>query len=68
MEKAAAIEGVYVPKFYSVRYEKIPLTPFSKGDVRIIRWNSSERGIGWSPEKIKRRYIKEISAHRFRSQ
>ena len=37
-KKTAAIEGVYVPKFYSVGYENNPPYPFSKGgwgDFRV---------------------------------
>ncbi|MBA3071030.1 MAG: radical SAM protein, partial [Nitrospirae bacterium] len=49
--KTAAIEGVYVPKFYSVRYNN---------------GIHSREALHGAPETIKRRYIKDISAHKFR--
>ena len=76
-KKTAAIEGVYVPKFYSVRYENNPPSPpFSKGGM-VASGDSPRRGgfsggitqreaIESAPETIKRRYIKDISAHKFR--
>jgi radical SAM family uncharacterized protein len=50
-EKAAAIEGVYVPGFYNIK--------FNNGI-------HSREALDGAPETIKRRYIKDISAHRFR--
>ena len=66
--KAAAIEGVYVPKFYSVRYENNPPSPpFSKGGMGGFSGGITQReAIEGAPETIKRRYIEDISAHRFR--
>ena len=65
--KAAAIEGVYVPKFYSVRYENNPpLPPLAKGDGGLSGGILQREALDGAPEKIKRRYIKDISAHRFR--
>ncbi len=66
--KAAAIEGVYVPKFYSIRYENNPPSPpFSKGGMGGFSGGITQReAIESAPEKIKRRHIKDISAHRFR--
>ena len=43
-KKTAAIEGVYVPKFYSVRYENNPpLPPLAKVGWGISGWNYSKR-------------------------
>ncbi|MBI3378995.1 MAG: radical SAM protein [Nitrospirae bacterium] len=49
--KAAAIEGVYVPGFYNIRYNN---------------GIHSREKIDGAPEKIKKRFIEDISAHRFR--
>jgi len=82
-KKTAAIEGVYAPKFYSVRYEKNPPSPpiipphpplvkggwgdlKSKGMGGFSGGITQREAIEGAPEKIKRRYIKDISAHRFR--
>ncbi|MDO9287660.1 MAG: radical SAM protein [Thermodesulfovibrionales bacterium] len=67
-KKASHIEGVYVPKFYTVRYENNPPSPpFSKGGMggfhgEIIQRESLEE----APEKIKKQYIKDISSNKFR--
>lgn len=50
-KKALQIEGIYVPRFYSVKYEN-----------GIIQRETSKE----APERIKRQYIKDISAWRFR--
>ena len=49
--QAAAIEGVYVPGLYNIK--------FNNGI-------HSREALDGAPETIKRRYIKDISAHRFR--
>ncbi len=50
-KKALQIDGIYVPKFYSIRYNNgVSIRETSEG----------------TPERIKRQYIKDISAHRFR--
>ncbi len=49
--KTAAIEGVYVPGFYNIKYNN----GIHSRDV-----------LNEAPEIIKRRYIKDISAYRFR--
>ncbi|MBA3061129.1 MAG: radical SAM protein, partial [Nitrospirae bacterium] len=49
--KTAAIEGVYVPGFYNIKYNN----GIHSRDV-----------LNEAPETIKRRYIKDISAYRFR--
>lgn len=50
-KKTAAIEGVYVPGFYNIKYNN---------------GIHSREALDGAPEKIKRRYIKDISAHKFR--
>lgn len=51
LKKAIQIEGVYVPRFYNVRYSNgVSKREISEG----------------APERIKRQYIEDISAHRFR--
>lgn len=50
-KKTAAIEGVYVPGFYNIKYNN----GIHSRDV-----------LNEAPETIKRRYIKDISAYRFR--
>ncbi|MCX5717573.1 MAG: radical SAM protein [Nitrospirae bacterium] len=49
--KTAAIEGVYVPGFYNIKYNN---------------GIDSREALDGAPEKIKRRYIEDISAHKFR--
>ena len=49
--KAAAIEGVYVPGLYSIKYNN---------------GIHSREALDGAPETIKRQYIKDISVHRFR--
>lgn len=50
-KKASHIEGVYVPKFYTAKYNN-----------GILQRESLEN----APEKIKKQYIKDISSNRFR--
>jgi len=50
-EKAVSIEGIYIPKFYEVSYNN---------------GISGRKALHGAPEKIKRRYLKDISAYRFR--
>lgn len=50
-KKASHIEGVYVPKFYTAKYNN-----------GIPKRESLEN----APEKIKKQYIKDISSNRFR--
>ncbi|TAL23844.1 MAG: radical SAM protein [Nitrospirae bacterium] len=61
------IEGIYAPKFYNIRYEKNPpLPPFAKGGMGGFSGGILQRdALKGAPEKIKRRFIKDISAHRF---
>jgi radical SAM superfamily enzyme YgiQ (UPF0313 family) len=63
------IEGIYVPKFYTVEYENNPPSPhFSKGGMggffgRILQREKLSDEV---PEKIKRRFIRDISTYRLR--
>jgi len=50
-EKAVSIEGTYIPEFYEISYNNSI---------------SGRRALHGAPEKIKRRYLKDISAYRFR--
>lgn len=48
LKKSKAIEGLYIPQFYSISYDR---------DGRIAGRHSSES----APEMIKRRYVKDLS-------
>ena len=50
-KKTAAIEGVYVPGFYNIKYNN---------------GIHSREALNEAPERIKKRFIEDISAHRFR--
>lgn len=76
-KKASKIEGIYIPKFYSVRYEEnenvtLPSIPSHPGaSLREGERFSGgilqrEKLVAEAPEKIKKRFIKDISSHRFR--
>lgn len=77
-KKTSHIEGVYVPKFYTVRYEDNPPSPpffasanpsgcGSKGGMGGFYGGIIQReALEEAPAKIKRRYIKDISSNRFR--
>ncbi len=71
-KKASRIEGVYVPKFYNAAYETSPPSPppksfRDKAGIGGFYGKITQREITEdAPEKIKRRYIKDISARSFR--